>query len=304
MTRIVLCATKGHSPLAHPENGCKAPRPTGAPAADPNLRTFDHLEQGSDEWHDARRGILTASVIGQIISARTLTAIDFACPACEAAASSPCVGRSGAAIKTLHSERAATAREADVRVIRPASNPESRSLAALLASERITGWTDDGYYSDDMERGHLDEPEAINAYTAHTGTAVTVTGFMVRDFGGFSIGYSPDGLVGKPGLVECKSRRPKIHLQHIIADVVPPEHMAQLQTGLLVSGRDWIDYVSFCGGMRLWVKRVHPDPEWQAALVEAAAAFEQTVEQMVTTYHERTLGLPMTERTTYEGIIL
>jgi hypothetical protein len=36
--------------------------------------------------------------------------------------------------------------------------------------------------------------------------------------------------------------------------------MAQLQCGLLVSGREWIDYVSYCGGMPMYVKRVLPDP--------------------------------------------
>lgn len=304
MTRTVICATKGHSPLAHPEDGCTRPRPTGAPAADPNLRTFDHLEQGSDEWHDARRGILTASVIGQIISARTLTAIDFACPACEAAASSPCVGRSGAPIKTLHSERAATAREADVKVIRPASNPESRSLAALLASERITGWTEEGYYSAAMERGHLEEPHAVEAYSENVQTVTRTGGFMVRDFDGFSIGYSPDGIVGAPGVIECKSRAPKVHLQTVLADEVPAENVAQCQAALLVSGRAWCDYVSFSGGMALWVKRVYPDPEWQAALVEAARTFEAVVQSMVATYTERTAGLPLTERVTPEGFVI
>jgi hypothetical protein len=82
---------------------------------------------------------------------------------------------------------------------------------------------------------------------------------MVRDDWGFSLGYSPDGLVGDDGLIEVKCRRQKKHLQTILADEVPPENMAQLQCGLLVSGREWIDYVSYCGGMPMYVKRVYPD---------------------------------------------
>lgn len=222
------------------------------------LTTYPHLEQGSDEWHDVRRGLLTASVIGTIVTPSTK---------------------------------------------KPADNMGSRSLAALIASERITGWTDERYYSDDMDRGHLDEPEAVAAYAAHR-APVTHTGFMVRDFGGVRIGYSPDGLVGDDGCIEIKSRRPKVHLQHVVANRVPTENVAQCQAALLVSGRDWCDYVSFCGGMRLWVKRVEPDPEWQAALLEAAVAFEAVVEAMVATYNHCTAGLPMTERTTYEGIVI
>ena len=88
------------------------------------------------------------------------------------------------------------------------------------------------------------------------------------------------------------------------ADEVPAENMAQLQCGLLVSGREWIDYVSFCGGMPLWVKRVEPDPKWQAAIVAAVAAFEEAVAQMVADYHKAVTGLPMTERLLIEEMVI
>jgi len=38
------------------------------------LHVFDDLEQGSDEWLDARRGIVTASVVGQLITPGTIKA--------------------------------------------------------------------------------------------------------------------------------------------------------------------------------------------------------------------------------------
>ena len=68
---------------------------------------------------------------------------------------------------------------------------------------------------------------------------VDVLGFMIRDDWGYRIGYSPDGLVGDDGLIEVKSRRPKKHLQTILANEVPAENIAQIQTGLLVSQRKW-----------------------------------------------------------------
>lgn len=214
------------------------------------LRTFPDVIQGTDAWHDQRRGIVTASVVGRLITPAT---------------------------------------------IKPANNPESRALTLLLAAERITGWTDPTYVSDDMLRGVEDEPRAIEVYSEHYAPVQSV-GFMVRTDSGFSIGYSPDGLVGDDGLIECKSRRAKKHLQTILDDEVPAENMAQLQCGLLVSGREWIDYVSYCGGMPMWVKRVTPDPKWRKAIVEAVAKFEEAVGLMVATYEARTLGLPMTER--------
>jgi hypothetical protein len=215
-----------------------------------SLTVLPDLIQGSDEWHDQRRGMVTASVVDQLVTTKT---------------------------------------------IKPAANDQSRSLVAILVAERITGWTDPTYVGDDMLRGWEDEPRAVETYSEHY-APVRPTGFMVRDDWGFRIGYSPDGLVGTDGLIEVKSRRPKKHLQTILSGEVPTENMAQLQCGLLVSGRQWIDYVSYCGGMPLYVKRVQPDQRWQEAIVAAVRAFEQAAAEMVATYHSATQGLPATER--------
>jgi hypothetical protein len=222
-----------------------------------SLHTFPDIEQGSDEWHDQRRGIITASVVGRLITPAT---------------------------------------------IKPASNPESRALTAQLAAERITGYTEPTYFNDDMARGVEDEPRAVDIYAEHY-APVTTTGFMVRDDWGFRIGYSPDGLVGDNGLIEVKSRRQKKHLQTILADEVPAENMAQLQCGLLVSGRDWIDYVSYCGGMPLYLKRVHPDAKWQDAIVEAVTRFEDAVAHTIAKYLEAITEMPMTERVVEEEMV-
>jgi hypothetical protein len=214
------------------------------------LTVLDELEQGSDEWHAARRGILTASTIGRLIAASTIKA---------------------------------------------ASNVESRTLTLQLAAERITGHTDPTYASDAMERGTYDEPVARDIYT-RSFDPVTECGFMVRDDWGFKIGYSPDGLVEDDGLIEIKSRDQKAHLATVLADEVPAANMAQLQCGLLISGRAWIDYVSYCSGMHLWRKRVQPDPRWHAAIIAVGAQFEAATEDIIARYTHATIGLPETER--------
>ena len=222
------------------------------------LTILPDLMQGTDEWHDQRRGIVTASVVGRLL---TTTG-------------------------------------------KVANNDTSRTTTAQLVAERITGWTDPVYVSDDMLRGHDDEPRAVAAYEAHTGSSVETVGFMVRDDWGFQIGYSPDGLVGDDGLIEVKSRRAKKQLQTILEDDVPAENMAQLQCGLLVSGRAWIDYVSFCGGMPLYVKRVLPDPKWFEAVEQAVEDFETSAALMVADYRAAIAGLPTTERVTELEMVL
>jgi hypothetical protein len=189
------------------------------------------------------------------------------------------------------------------RTIKPAGNDESRGLVALLASERITGHVEETYTSSDMFRGIMAEPFARELYGAHHAVAVEC-GFMVRDFGGFRLGYSPDGLVDDDGLIEIKAPRPKAHLATIVADSVPLGYMAQLQAGLLVSGREWIDYVSYCGGMSLWTKRVLPDKRWQAAILQAAEEAEKAITETVANYERAVIGLPATERVDFDQVEL
>jgi hypothetical protein len=265
------------------------------------LRIFEDVEQGSPEWHDQRRGMVTASMVGGLLSVGKLGAIGYGCPSCHALANDPCVGLRSAdkkPIKTLHPERAATAeanRATAPLVIEVANNETSRSLTKLLTAERITGWTDPTFTSDDMWRGIEDEPRAREMYAEHY-APVTEVGFLVRQEAGWTLGYSPDGLVGDDGLIEVKSRRAKSQLATVLADDVPAANMPQLQAALLVSGRKWIDYVSFTGGMALFVKRVFPDERWFKAIEEACRTFEHAAESMANTYLERVEGLPKAER--------
>ena len=260
------------------------------------LQIFKDLEQGSDEWLAERCGIITASVVGHLVASRQPSAIEADCPDCGAEAADPCTGkRSPGPLKTLHSARAAAAREMDRIISADHASETARGLTMTLAAERITGHVEAVPTSRAMERGTMDEPYARAAYSEHH-APVTELGFMVRQFDGFKIGYSPDGLVGEDGLIEIKSRAQKAQLKTVLAHEVPAENMAQLQTGLLVSGRSWIDYTSYCGGMRLWTKRVYPDPAWHSAIIAAVEHFEKTATEMVSTYLAATEGLPETER--------
>ena len=120
--------------------------------------------------------------------------------------------------------------------------------------------------------------------------------FMVRDFDGTQLGFSPDGLVADAGFIEIKTRLPKIHINTIMTGQVPAANLAQLHTGLLVTGREWADYISYSPGMHLWTKRVYPDPVWKAAIIEALLKAEADIQQLVAEYERLTDGLPMTER--------
>lgn len=214
------------------------------------LHVYTEIEQGTEEWHDLRRGLITASAVGKLLTP----------------------------------------------TLRVADNDTSRGLVAALVAERITGYTEPSFMNDDMMRGVLHEPVARDRYAELNGVTVEQVGFLVRDDWGYQIGASPDGLIGEHGGLEVKCPRAKTHIQTIVADRVPAHHASQIQASLLVSGREWWDFVSFCAGLPLWTKRVYADAKHQGAIVDAVAAFEEAAEALISDYLDRAEVLPTTER--------
>ena len=264
------------------------------------LHEFPHVDQGTSEWHDMRRGIVTASVVGKLVSAEPPSAESVACPTCRVQ-SGPCLSiarKAPTPLKTVHETRTKAANSLPT-VYGVADNETSQGITLTLVAERIAGWTEDTPMTSDMWRGCEAEPFARDVYSGHYG-AVTELGFMRRNEDAWTLGYSPDGLVGDDGLIEIKAPRAKTHVRTILADEVPAHYMAQLQAGLLVSGRQWIDFVSFVGGLPLYVKRVEPDPAWFDAITAACIAFEATAAQIVADYTKRVGDLPKTERLDFE----
>jgi predicted phage-related endonuclease len=198
------------------------------------------LTQGTPEWIEARRGLITASEMKLILTPATL---------------------------------------------KQADNDKARAHLWELLAQRITGRADPHYVSDDMLRGQAEEAEARYYYSTHF-HEVEEVGFITNDRLGFVVGYSPDGLVGDEGLVECKSRRQRFQVETLIKREVPAEFVLQLQTALFVSERRWIDFCQFSAGLPLFVQRVYPDDDIQQKIHTAAAAFEAKLAAAKQTYDE------------------
>ena len=135
-------------------------------------------------------------------------------------------------------------------------------------------------------------------------------GFITNDKWGFTIGYSPDAIVGDDGLVEAKSRNQKLQIRTLV-DYVPeqgidPDFMIQCQTGLLVSERKWIDLISYCGGLPMATVRIFPSEKIQEAIIAAATVFEEKIASKKAIY-EAVLAskarLIPTERRIYEEMV-
>lgn len=146
-----------------------------------------------------------------------------------------------------------------------------------LAGERITGEPADMFTNRHMERGKEREAEARALYMLETGNPVRQVGFVRNG----PYGCSPDGLVGADGLVEMKDRLAHIQIACLDQGKVPPEVMPQLYGQLLVTGRDWVDYVSHCRGLPLFVRRIHRDESRIAEIKIGLDQFEQELEALV-----------------------
>ena len=170
--------------------------------------------------------------------------------------------------------------------LKAANNDKTRAHLWELLAQRISGYVEPRYIGDEMIRGHDDELRARKLY-AEKFAPVEEVGFVTRDEWGFTIGYSPDGLVGDDGLIEIKSRRQKFQVETILQNAPPAEYQIQIQTGLKVTSRQWCDFISYHGGLPMVVYRVHPDPKMQEAIVEAAAAFEATIAEKMDAWRER-----------------
>ena len=172
--------------------------------------------------------------------------------------------------------------------LKAASNDKERGHLYELLAQRITNHVEPKYVSDAMLRGQDDEIDAIELY-AKTYAPVHRIGFMTNDKWGFTIGYSPDGLVGENGQVECKSRSQKYQIQTLTEfvpnEAIDPDFMIQVQTGLMVSERDWTDLVSYSGGLPMATVRVFPDAKVQEAILNAASGFEARLSDKLATYN-------------------
>ena len=119
----------------------------------------------------------------------------------------------------------------------------AKRLALQIALEQITGRkAEQGFSNEHTERGHEQEPVARMLYEDERFITVTNGGFF--DWGDY--GDSPDGLVGSDGVVEIKSVIASTHYATLQRGSFDHAYRWQLVGHLDCTGRDWVDFISFC----------------------------------------------------------
>ena len=164
---------------------------------------------------------------------------------------------------------------------------ESKGRATYLrklAGERLTGAPMEHYQNGYLERGHAMEDEARAWYELTTEADVKRIGFIRHD--GFRAGASPDGLIGNDGLVEVKTKAPHLLLEALDGGEFPPEHKAQVQGALWLSGRQWCDLICYFTRMPVLKIRAVRDEPYIAALAVAVKEFNEELDALVARYKQ------------------
>lgn len=158
----------------------------------------------------------------------------------------------------------------------------AKRYALQIALERVTGTKAAfSFTNDHTERGHEQEPVARMLYEAEQFVEVTNGGFF--DWGLY--GDSPDGLVMDDGAVEIKSVTASVHYATLRRGSFDPAYRWQLIGHLDCTGRDWIDFISYCSefpeASQLIVYRLNRSDyeEDIKRLCERREAFLELVEQ-------------------------
>lgn len=196
-----------------------------------DLQIFEY-EQGSPEWHEARRGVPTASCFADILAkGRGLT--------------------------------------------------RSKYLRTLVG-ELLTGEVSESYSTEHMQRGRIMESEARIRYAFDRDADPQRIGFMYRKSVG--AGCSPDSLLDNDGMLEIKTKLAHLQIEVLERGVLPPEHIAQVQGQLWISGRAWCDFVSYWPNLPMFITRVTRDEPYIKELAQAVAGFIVERDALVSKY--------------------
>ena len=164
------------------------------------------------------------------------------------------------------------------------------NLMALKVLERLTGLPAETYQSAAMTAGLEREPLARAAYAFMADATVEITD-LVRHPLIEGAHASPDGLIGMLGLVEIKCPQPAAHLDTLLNEKIDNDYFVQMQWQMAVTGRHWVDYVSwspdFPPSMQLWSERVERDMVVMAELEGEVRLFLKELEAKVAELRKR-----------------
>lgn len=202
-------------------------------------------DQGSEAWHQARCGCITASMF-KIARQRVggLTDQQQAFVDAIRAGESDAVAAITAGYKTKP-RRTETVDRAIKGLPIGDFSEAAKNYAFKLAIERLGGvLLDEGFETWQMRRGHDLEPAARERHEDMAGVLVDRAGFVTTDDGLF--GASADGLIEYDGGSEYKCLVSPEGLRDVLLGEDISEFIDQVQGCMWITGRKWWHFGLYC----------------------------------------------------------
>lgn len=182
-----------------------------------------------------------------------------------------------------------------IAMTKKGESADRRNYRTELICERLTGIPYPQFVSREMQWGREQEAFARAAYEMQHDVLVETCGFVLHP-GVAQFGASPDGLVGKVGMIQVKCPNTSTHLGWTMAGVVPVEHIPQMLGELACCPeREWSDFVSYDprlpAHLQLFVRRFARDQKLIATLEAEVVHFNAEIEQVLASLPQQPQGV-------------
>ncbi len=158
------------------------------------------------------------------------------------------------------------------------SKSADKYLYRLLAEWKLQAPIEPDVVAWAVQRGKDLEGEAVQFFEITRNIQTQECGLCVSDDRRF--GASPDRLIGDEGVLEIKAPLADTHLKYLAEGVLPPEYFLQVHGQLLVTGRTYAEFLSYCPSLPPFLIRVYPDYTIQKALHTGLQTFCDRLDEM------------------------
>lgn len=227
-------------------------------------------DQRSTEWHEHRKGRLTASNSGAWLTdykPRLVVTIE------EIKTKLDTLGIDYKKCKTKD-QYAALLPDLSEFMQLSESHKSARATAAAQVLAELAGFPDPPIFENaDIKRGIEWEPEALQYFQKLTGLTVDLIGFAKSKHGLF--GCSPDGLIlSESSGVEVKCPRASKLIEWLQAGTLPDNYRDQVHHSMAVTGAQEWHFIGYHRGLPAHHVLVKRD-EYTEAMLEGLKAFSQ-----------------------------
>ena len=151
------------------------------------------------------------------------------------------------------------------------------SYVLEIMAEYYSSAERDNYTNEHMQRGIELEPIAKQVYELENDCEIKEIGFA--EYNEY-IGCSPDGLVGKDGMIEIKCPSDKNYLDILVNEKIDSGYVWQCQMNMLILERKWCDLIFYNPNFKksMYIKRLKADKKTHEKLLKG---FEKVEEEII-----------------------